>query len=215
MWHNDGAVGCIRFQQEENKTMTRFTTLLVVLFALVATGVHAGEKYSEKSHEMNIDGTSTLHDWTAPVGKVKAVADLTISDGELTEVKAMWVQAQVLSIKSEKGEDMDEKIYEALKTEEGHKTITFNLTKVKDIKKSGNSYKIKALGDMTIAGHKKSNVPMLVTAEVQSNGEVVFKGSQRFTMTQYDMETPSAMLGMITAGDDVTVRYTLTVKKSS
>ena len=193
--------------------MTRFSTLLIVLFALVATGVHAGEKYTEKSVDMKIDGTSTLHDWTAPVGKVKAVADLTVSDGALTEVKAMWVQADVTSIKSEKGEDMDEKIYEALKVEDGHKTITYNLSKVKSITKSGNVFKIKALGSLTIAGHKKDNVPMIVTAEVKGNGDVVFKGSQKLTMTQYDMETPSAMLGMITAGDDVTVTFTLTVKK--
>jgi len=193
--------------------MTRFTTVLITLLALATTGLLAGEKYSDKSCDMKIDGTSTLHDWTAPVGKVKAAADLTVADGALTEVKAMWVQADVTSIKSEKGEDMDEKIYEALKVEDGHKTITYNLTKVKSIEKSGNGFKIKAMGTLTIAGFKKDNVPMIVTAEVKSNGDVVFKGSQKITMTQYNMEIPSAMLGMVTAGDDVTVSFTLTVKK--
>jgi len=193
--------------------MTRITTLIVVLLALTAAGVRAGDKYSEKSCDMKISGTSTLHDWVAPVGKVKASADLTVAEGALTEVKAMWVQADVLSIKSEKGEDMNEKIYEALKTDQGHKTITFNLTKVASITKSGNAFKIKAMGDMTIAGQKKSNVPMIVTAEVQGNGDVVFKGSQKLTMTQYGMEIPTAMMGMIKAGDDVTVAFTLTVKK--
>jgi hypothetical protein len=188
--------------------------VLMVLAAMVST-LQAGDAYKESSHDMKIEGTSTLHDWTAPVGKVKAVADLSVADGKLAEVKAMWVQADVLTIKSEKGEDMDEKIYEALKTDKGHKTITFNLTSVKSITPSGSAFKIKAMGDVTIAGMKKSNVPMLVSAEVQSNGDVVFKGSQKFTMTQYGMDIPSAMLGMITAGDDVTVKFTLTVKKSS
>jgi len=193
--------------------MTRITTVLIALVALAATTLTAGEKYSDKSCDMKIAGTSTLHDWTAPVGKVKAAADLTIDNGALTEVKSMWVQADVTSIKSEKGEDMDEKIYEALKVEDGHKTITYNLSKVKSIEKSGNGFKIKALGTFTIAGFKKDNVPMIVTAEVKSNGDVVFKGSQKLTMTQYDMEIPTAMLGMIKAGDDVTVSFTLTVKK--
>lgn len=194
--------------------MSRFTTLLIALLAMATTGLLAGEKYSDKSCEMKIAGTSTVHDWTAPVGKIKAAADLTITDGALTEVKAMWVQADVTSIKSEKGEDMDEKIYEALKVEDGHKTITYNLSKVKSIEKSGNGFKIKALGSFTIAGFKKDNVPMIVTAEVKDNGDVVFKGSQKLTMTQYGMEIPTAMLGMIKAADDVTVSFTLTVKKA-
>ena len=194
--------------------MIRFALVLLVL-AGTAAMLQAGDAYKETAFEMKIEGTSTLHDWTAPVGTMKAVADLTVADGGLKEVKAMWVQADVLSIKSEKGEDMDEKIYEALKTDKGHKTITFNLTSVKSITPSGSVSKVKAFGDVTIAGMKKSNVPMLVTAEVLPNGDVVFKGSQKFTMTQYGMEIPSAMLGMITAGNDVTVKFSVTVRKSA
>ena len=186
--------------------------MLVVGLFLSAMAAQGGEKYSEKSHKMSVNGTSTLHDWTADVGKVKASADISLSDGVLDEVKSMWVQVEVSSIKSEKGEDMDEKIYEALKLEDGHKTITFNMTKVTEIKKTGNGYTLKAEGTMTIAG-KKKNVTMVVEAQVGANGEVTFTGTQKFIMTEYDMERPKAMLGMIKAGDEVTVKYTVTVKK--
>ena len=192
--------------------MTRL--LLIATMLLVSLGsVTAGEKYTHASHKMSVDGTSTLHDWTSDVEKVKVSADLAVENGELTEVKAMWVQIDAMSIKSEKGEDMDEKIYEALKTEDGHKTITFNMSNVKSIKKEGDAYKVTADGSMTIAGHKK-NVTMDATAKVMPDGTVQFNGAQKFIMTEYDMERPSAMLGMIKAGDEVTVNYTVTVKKA-
>lgn len=194
--------------------MTRFFASLALVAAAFTTTLLAGDAYSWKSHDMKINGTSTLHDWTAPVGKMKAAANLTVDNGVLSAVNSMLVTVDVMSIKTEKGEDMEEKIYEALKAEDGHKTITFKLTSVKGITKAGSGYKIDALGEMTIAGHKKTNVPMTVTATVAANGDVVFSGSQKITMTSYDMKRPSAMLGMIKAGDDVTIVYTLTVKKS-
>lgn len=194
--------------------MTRFFVGLALVLASMSTSMQAGDAYTWKSHDMKINGTSTLHDWTAPVGKLKAAANLNVVNGVLSAVNSMLVTVDVMSIKTEKGEDMEEKIYEALKAEDGHKTITFKLTVVKSISKSGNGYKIDAVGEMTIAGHKKSNVPMSVMATVAANGDVSFSGAQKITMTTYDMERPSAMLGMIKAGDDVTIEYTVTVKKS-
>jgi len=184
------------------------------MFLAATVLAQAGDKYTEKSTKMAVNGTSTLHDWTCDVGKVKASADLSVSGTDLTEVKSMWVQVEVSSIKSEKGEDMDEKVHEALKLEDGHKTITFNMTKVTSVAKSGNGYTVKAEGTMTIAGFKKT-VAMEVEASVAPNGEVTFKGTQKFKMSEYKMDRPSAMLGMIKAGDDVSVDFTVTVKKTS
>jgi polyisoprenoid-binding protein YceI len=187
---------------------------LMVVFCLAVTTAISAEKYGEKAHKMTVDGTSTLHDWTTEVGKVKASADISVEGGELKEVKAVWIQVDVMSIKSEKGDDMDEKIQEALKVEDGHKTITYNLNKVIELTKSGSGYKIKAEGTMTIAGFKK-NVTMVVDATVAQNGDVTFSGSQKILMSDYNMDRPSAMLGMIKAGNEVTVSFTVTVKKTA
>lgn len=190
-------------------------TVLMVVSLFLAIGAFAeakADKYSDKTVSMKIDGTSTLHDWTTPVGKVKANGDLTVANGELQAVNAMWVQADVLSIKSEKGEDMDEKIYEALKSEE-HPKITYNMTSMKSIKKVGAEYVVETVGDMTIAGATKK-IDMTVKGTVQPNGDVVFTGSVKMMMTHYGMDRPTAMLGMIKCGDAITVSFTLTMKKS-
>ncbi|MBC8124980.1 MAG: YceI family protein [Candidatus Kapabacteria bacterium] len=188
-------------------------TLLIVslLFMVGIVNLAQAETFESKSVVVRIDGTSTLHDWTAPAEKAKANGDLTIINGELIKVNAMWVQVDVLSIKSEKGKDMDEKIYEALSVE-NHPTITFNVSSQKSIRKQESEYIIETVGELTIAGVKK-NVDLTVKGTMQGNGDMVFKGSIKLLMSQYGMKRPTAMLGMIKCGDAVTVSFTLTMKK--
>lgn len=191
----------------------KMVLIIASLFLMYGSALDVrADQYDDRTVTMKIDGSSTLHDWTSPVGKVKAKGDLTIGNGELQSVNAMWVQADVLSIKSEKGEDMDEKTYEALKSDKNPK-ITFNMTSMKSIKKQGAEYVVETTGDMTIAGVTKK-IDLTVKGTMQSNGDVVFTGSIKFMMTQYGMDRPTAMLGMIKCGDAVTVSFTLTMKKS-
>lgn len=192
--------------------MKRFALVLGLILGTVigSTNVKAdGFVYS--GHKMVIAGTSTLHDWKAPANKMKAKGDLTLNGSELTGINSLWVETDALSIKSEKGESMDEKIYEALKTDEAPK-ITFKLTKVKSITKKGNDWIVDASGTLTIAG-KTNPVDMTVKAVVNGDGSIVFTGEHKVTMTKYGMERPTAMLGVIKCGDDVTLSFTLTMKR--
>lgn len=182
--------------------------LALTTMSMVAVG---GDAYSLKSHSMKIDGTSTFHDWVTPVEKMKAKADLTVSGSDITEIKAIWVQCDVMSITSDKGETMVEKIQEAFKVQEGHKSITFNLTSIKELKKSGNSYTIVADGNLSMAGSKKP-VTLTVTGTVK-DGDVVFTGEHKLKMTTWGMERPTAMLGTIKCADEVKITFSITLKK--
>jgi opacity protein-like surface antigen len=185
--------------------------MLTVLALAVAVSLSAAETFVQKTCSMKVDGTSTLHDWTSTVNTVRAKGDVTMQDGNLTAVNTMWVQADVKSIRSEKGSDMDDKIYEALKSNK-NPTITFNLTSVRNIRQEGNLWVVDAVGDLIIAGTKKQ-VPLTVKATVLAGGELKFTGSKSVKMTEFNMERPSAMLGMIKAGDEVTITFELTLKR--
>jgi polyisoprenoid-binding protein YceI len=162
---------------------------------------------------MLIAGTSTLHDWQCPASDLKARAEIQTEGSELKAVTSMWVEVLPLSIKSEKGEDMDEKIYETLKTDQ-HKKITYNMSRVNGMTKEGNQWVLKTSGSLTIAGTTKV-VDMTVKASVNAAGEVVFNGTKKIKLSTFGMERPSAMMGMITAGDEITLTFELTMKKSS
>lgn len=182
---------------------------LAVLMLSVSNAFADGFGYS--SHKMVIHGTSTLHDWSCPTNKMKAKGDFTLAGNELQSVNSMWVEADALSIKSDK-EDMDEKIYEALKTDQ-HKNITFSMTKVKSMTKKGNEWILETTGKLTIAG-KTNDVDMTVKAVVDASGTVTFKGEKKLLMTSFGMTPPKAMLGMIKAGDEIRLDFTLTMKRS-
>lgn len=182
---------------------------MITLLMILAVPTYA-DGFVYVQHKMMIHGTSTLHDWKCPANKMKAKGDVTLQNNELQSVNSMWVEADALSIKSDK-EDMDEKIYEALKTD-AHQYITFTLGKVKSMTKKGNEWILETTGKLSIAG-KSNEVDMTIKATVDANGNVTFKGEKKLLMTSFGMTPPKAMLGMIKAGDEVRLDFTLTMKR--
>ncbi len=191
--------------------MKRSISLFALAILVVGTTQVFADKYGDKAHKMVINGTSTLHDWEAPLNNMKARADFSVVGTELTGLTSFWVECDVMSIKSEKGESMDEKIYEALKSEENPK-IVYNLSQVKSLTKKGSDFVLETVGTLKVAG-KTVTIDMTVTAKVNANGEVMFSAEKKLKMSQFDMDRPSAMLGVIKAGDDVTVSFDVTMKK--
>lgn len=189
--------------------------LMIAVMALMVSvaSLSAQQKYQEKSHKMLISGTSTLHDWECPASDLKARADLQLEGNDLKAVSSMWVEVLPLSIKSEKGDDMNEKIYETLKTDK-YKKITYNMSRVNSMTKEGNQWVLKTSGSLSIAGTTKV-VDLTVKASINGAGEVVFSGTKKIKLSTFGMERPSAMMGMITAGDEITLNFELTMKKSS
>lgn len=184
---------------------------IAIFFILLSNINLLAEKYVLKSHTMNVEGTSTMHDWKVPVQKVSANADITITDNELQSINSLYFEAMAMSLKSEKGESMDEKIYEALKAEDNPKII-YKLTSVGGIVKTASGFDITTKGTLNIAGTTKP-CDMLVKSKISANGDVEFTGSEKVKLTEYGMERPSAMMGVIKCGDDIMISFTIIMKK--
>jgi hypothetical protein len=65
---------------------------------------------------------------------------------------------------------------------------------------------------MTIAGAKRT-VSMNVDARVLSDGSLNVKGSKDLKMTDFNVSPPTAMMGALTTGNDVTVHFDITLMK--
>lgn len=107
---------------------------------------------------------------------------------------------------------MDNKTWEALKSET-HPTITYQLASVKSIEKTAAGYQIKASGKLTIAGETRT-VDMTVDAKVLADGSVQFSGSKSLKMTEFNMTPPTALLGTLKTGDEVTIVFNVTLAGS-
>ena len=179
-----------------------FAALILILF--VASRSFGQKAYSLKSDKVSVDGTSTLHDWSSAVTKLEWSGQLTVEGTSVKAIQNLVVTIPVESIKSEKGGMMDDKTYEAFKSDK-NPTIAFKLTSATV---TGN--KVNAKGTLTMAGVTKPIV-MNVDAKVLADGAVHLSGSQAINMKDYGMTPPKAVMGTIKVGEKVTVLFELTV----
>lgn len=187
------------------KPRTKSLQLLAVLL-IVGVTAQAQKAYSLKSHKMFVDGTSSIHDWSSEVTKVDWEGQLTVDGTSVKAIQNVVVTIPVESIKSEKGGMMDDKTYEAFKSDK-NPTITFKLTNA-----AITGANVKANGTLTMAGVSKPIV-MNVVVNVLADGSIHLSGSQKINMKDHNMTPPKAVMGTIKVGEKVTFLFELTLSQ--
>ena len=184
--------------------MNIFKTTIAIALMMLTISLYAQNEYVLKANKVTVAGTSTLHDWESDVTKVEWSGTITTDNGKLTQINNVSVRIPVESIKSTKGRIMDSKTYEAFNSDK-NPYITYKLQHAEV-----NGDMITANGQLTMAGATKS-IPLKVKATVGANEEIRFSGFYDLKMTDYKMEPPTAVMGTIKVGDQITVKFDLTV----
>ncbi|CAN5357541.1 hypothetical protein BH11BAC1_BH11BAC1_03860 [soil metagenome] len=164
-----------------------------------------------KSVKASVEGTSSLHDWKSEITKIECKGTFQSFDKTLEAIKNVEVKIPVSGIKSEEGKKMDDKTYEAFKSDKNpFITYAFSSAKVK-IDKS-RSVNIEVTGNLTMAG---STRPVSLTAKgkLLANGDLQLNISKKLKMTDFNMKPPTALLGTIKTGDAITVNFDLVLTK--
>ena len=182
------------------KTQLIVTTLLL-LNIMAAT---AQLPYGISRGEIKIEGTSTLHDWTATTTGLEGQARFILENGVPKGIDKLEVSTKVKSIKSEKGSTMDKNMYKALKAD-NHPVIRFKLTKANYLQKVGSEIQVSITGDLTVAGTTRT---ITISGKGKSGANSLdFEGSFKLKMTDFNVEPPSLFLGTLQTGDEVTIYY--------
>lgn len=175
------------------------TTLFILVFGMALSAQQLSANAEASS--IAIDGTSNVHDWTETVKSFTGKCSATISDGKLTKISGLYLNIPVKQIKSGKS-SMDKNTYEAMNAED-HPNIVFSL---KSASISGN--KVLCTGTLTISG--KTNTVTITSDYKIVGGKLVLSGSYKMKMTDYGIDPPTALLGTMTTGDDLVIRFNLT-----
>ena len=188
--------------------MTKMKTNTLKLFAVVTAflGISsfatAQKSYTLDSRStFSVAGTSTLHDWEMKSTSGTGTATLNIANGKLTDIDALTVTLLAESVKSEK-KSMDKVAYETLKTDK-NKNIKYVLKSAEQV----NETTWELTGTYTIAGVSKvykTSVKTTVTKEGLN-----LQGTNKITFTDFGMKSPTAMLGTIRTGQDLTIKFNL------
>jgi hypothetical protein len=191
---------------------------------MVMTGVETRVKYAPSNESFVIvKGTSSLHDWSVRGGPIdgyaefkEAIAGISLGDifmlSSDSDKPVVHVSISANSLKSEK-KAMDKKMYSALKSDQ-YPFITYDLTTINVTEVNDKSHlMIKTTGSLNIAGVLRPlEMSVMVAGDMQN--AIVFTGSTRLKMTDFQIKPPKAMLGMLKTGDEVEVEFKWVIRPS-
>ncbi|XOV94047.1 MAG: YceI family protein [Bacteroidota bacterium] len=192
------------------KKLTLLSIILLISHLLIGQSIFT----VDESSKVTIKGTSTLHDWTSETQTIQGtysfipevVSKKFPTQGSIVNEAKLVIP--VTSLKSERGDAMNNKTHNAFKFETNPEiTFTVKSDQIKDVSKEG-KFKLSLTGDLTMAGHTE-NITLELDGERLSNNQLKFNGSKTLNMTTYEMEPPSAMFGQIKTGDEVTIVFDL------
>jgi polyisoprenoid-binding protein YceI len=180
--------------------------LAVIALFLVVNNTSFGQLLKVKANKMTVQGSSSLHDWESQITKAEWKGLFQIENLALVDAKNVEVKIPVESIKSTKGKLMDSKTYDAFKAEK-NPYIIYNLTTVKVNQNAG---VLDAKGTLTMGGVTRP-IDLQAKYKVLPSGDLQITVSKTLKMTEFKMEPPTAMMGTVKVGDEVTVSFDVTL----
>lgn len=188
--------------------MKPFIALITIpLFLISFTLIHQHIIVYKISNDftMTIKGTSNVHDWESNVEKLSGTASFTFAEDGMIQIDECRVSIPVKSIKSSKGSMMDKKTWKALNAST-YPNIEYQLIDFNKVVNTTNGFTATTLGKLKIAGVAKS-ISMNISGRELSNGNVEITGSKALKMTNFNIDPPTALMGAMTTGDDITIEF--------
>ena len=184
------------------KTVKLKLIMSLITFLGITSFAVAQKSYNlDSKSAFSVSGTSTLHDWEMKSGSGTGSANLTIANSKLTEIESLSVTLLAENLKSEK-KSMDKVAYETLKTDK-NKNIKYVLKSAEKV----NETTWELTGTYTIAGVSKIYKTTAKTT-VTKDG-LNLQGSNKITFADFGMKSPTALLGTIKTGQDLTIKFNL------
>lgn len=132
------------------------------------------KKYTlSRNHTFKINGTSNLHDWSEVIETVNGNAVIAINKDQSFNLETLTLKMDVYSIKSTRGDIMDNNTYKALKADKNPYIMYTLKQPVRAIRMGSGKKVILAKGQLTIAG---------VLKETNMTVSLIMLDSGRFTI---------------------------------
>lgn len=187
----------------------RQTIFLFLLLSIAGNSI--GQiKYNASSAKIQLDGTSTLHDWTMASDKPKCNAAFTFNGDSMVSLSSLEFTVPVESLKSDR-KGLDKNAYKALNVG-SYPEISFNSGYANIHSQSQDGYVITAKGKLTISGVTKDVWIMALARINPSDKSITTTGTFKIKMSEYNVERPTMMFGSVKAGDEVLVKFNVNLR---
>ena len=191
----------------------KFSLAMMALVATTAAAQGTSRVAVAPESKVWIEGTSTIHDWTCKATTLDAAIEVDAAAVQLAAappkmLKRVEVKVPVKSLKCGHG-GMDDNLYKALKAD-ADSQISYIMASFEPSDESANEFTLRTVGTLQIAG-KTNTISMDVAAVRLPDGSVKATGTVPIKMTDYGIKPPTAIFGRIKAGDNVKVKFELSV----
>ncbi len=199
------------------RTMALIAAMVITpILAAADTAAHASAVTLGPGSDLWIDGTSTIHEYTAhsKAVRIDARRDSAATRGEWVRLlgsgglRDIVVHVPVASLRSGKAA-LDKNLRKAMKADR-YPEVVFRLAAAPPVLETrADTTTIHATGTLTIAEVSK---PITLDARaIRSGSGVWVEGSYALRMSEYGIKPPTLMLGTMRVGDRVTVHYRLLI----
>lgn len=174
-------------------------TLLMICSVSLITLQGQSVYHLQKQQQLKVAGTSTLHDWEMISSDATGQANILMNNNQIQEITNLKIELPVKTLKSGNNR-MDRVAWNALDADK-HSDIIFELTRVRNISAS----QVVAEGNLTISGQTR---PVTLRVGYTLNNNVIqFSGSEKIKFSQFGISAPTALLGTVRTGDDLTISF--------
>lgn len=187
--------------------------LLMVVLLLYGSPLYSQSNYGmADGYSVIIRGGSNIRDWAESAEEVSGIASINWIDDlhfDISEVRIL-ISANAIKSMGVEGNIMNKKTYETLKTDQ-YPSITFMVTSpVKSVVADGKKRFVEASGGLTIAGITKvTSLHSIISADRQ--GRVNIEGNLFLKMSDFGIEPPVTLFGLLSLKDSVTVDYKMSL----
>ena len=186
--------------------------VISIIFLATLTVAHSQNVFRllSESSTLQITGTSSIHDWEMEASNFTSEALLQIGPENTVAMSQVEFSCPVAGITSG-NRIMDNKTSKALK-EEKYPLINFLINPQNNVKLSADNNLVTGL--LTIAG-KTKEVKFPCNVNFLSSDRFKISGEAPLTMSDFDIEPPTAMMGALKTGDRVVVKFNFEFNMSS
>ncbi len=187
------------------KTLAR-TSILITGILFSGAGFDTVHYEALPESRLWIDGTSSVGSYQCHAGRI--VGRGWFEDAPPTSVR-VHVAVPVYSFDCGPRQ-MNADFADALKAD-AHPAISFSLLHAdwpSGAFSGGGWVSVSATGELELAGEAR-RIALTVQGQRLANGQVRIRGSHRLRMTDFGVEPPSRMLGLVRSHDEIVVRFDL------
>lgn len=163
------------------------------------------------SSHLELEGTSTLHNFKCTTTTIRGEIEM---DQRMSSFASAEVAIPAKSIHSESA-SMNDKMYDAMNAKE-YPEMRFSLLPSDSTTQAQSSQRdslVTLRGRLFIAG-KEQTIELRVSINRNRDGILKVDGTKRLLMTDYGIDPPTFMLGVLKTGNEVTVEFHLDLKGS-